>query len=167
MTNQTEVASDAIIAGKIVRNRKVMFDRDLADLYNVPTGQLKRAVRRNIKRFPNDFMFQLTQEEFKNLIFQNGTSNWGVTRKLPYVFTEQGVTMLSGILNSERAISVNIQIMRISQKCEKYFSITQKSGLSLKRSRPTYPIMIRISSSFFSIWMNFLCLKLIFPTARE
>ncbi len=106
---------DEIIMNQIyyIRGQKVMIDRDLAMLYNVATGNLNKAVQRNVKRFPEDFMFQLTAEEFKNLIFQNGTSSWGGTRKLPYVFTEQGVAMLSGVLSSDRAIAVNIQIMRI------------------------------------------------------
>ena len=93
-----------------------MLDKDLAELYQVTTGNLNKSVQRNIKRFPTDFMFQLTKEEFDqlkaNLIFQNGTSNWGGTRKLPYAFTEQGLAMLSGILNSDTAIYVNINIMR-------------------------------------------------------
>lgn len=93
-----------------------MLDKDLAELYQVTTGNLNKAVKRNIKRFPPDFMFQLTKEEFdelnQNLIFQNGTSNWGGTRKLPYAFTEQGLAMLSGVLNSDLAIEVNIGIMR-------------------------------------------------------
>ena len=93
-----------------------MLDRDLAELYLVTTSNLNKAVKRNIKRFPDDFMFQLTKQEFEelrdNLIFQNGTSNWGGTRKLPYAFTEQGLAMLSGLLNSDIAIQVNINIMR-------------------------------------------------------
>ncbi|MBB6127448.1 ORF6N domain-containing protein [Mucilaginibacter lappiensis] len=106
---------DELIMNKIyyIRDQKVMLDKDLAELYSVQTGHLNRAVMRNIKRFPEDFMFQLTQEEFKNLIYQNGISSWGGTRRLPYVFTEQGLAMLSGVLNSDRAIDVNIQIMRI------------------------------------------------------
>lgn len=102
------------IEGKIllIRERKVMLDRDLAELYGVTTGNLNKAVKRNITRFPEDFMFQLTKEEFDNLIFQNGISRWGGRRKLPYAFTEQGIAMLSSVLNSERAIQVNIQIMR-------------------------------------------------------
>ena len=87
-----------------IRGVKVMLDKDLADLYHVTTGNLNKAVKRNQKRFPLDFMFQLNQEEFQklkeNLIFQNGISNWGGTRKLPYAFTEQGLAMLSGLLNS-------------------------------------------------------------------
>ena len=107
-----------LIQSKIyeVRGQKVMLDRDLAELYNVTTSNLNKAVKRNIRRFPDDFMFQLTTAEFDelktNLIFQNGTSNWGGTRKLPYAFTEQGLAMLSGLLNSDIAIKVNINIMR-------------------------------------------------------
>ena len=99
-----------------IRGQRVMLDRDLAEMYQVTTGNLNKAVQRNIKRFPLDFMFQLTKEEFEelkaNLIFQNGRSNWGGTRKFPYAFTEQGLAMLSGILNSDIAIQVNINIMR-------------------------------------------------------
>jgi hypothetical protein len=109
------IVTDEIIQDKIfyVRDQKVMLDSDLAELYDVPTKQLNRAVMRNLKRFPEDFMFQLTHEEFRILKYQIGTSSWGGKRKLPMVFTEQGVAMLSGILNSDRAIAVNIQIMRI------------------------------------------------------
>ncbi len=99
-----------------IRNVKVMLDKDLAELYQVTTGNLNKAVKRNIKRFPPDFMFQLTKEEFEklrtDLIFQNGISRWGGTRKMPYAFTEQGLAMLSGLLNSDTAINVNISIMR-------------------------------------------------------
>ena len=99
-----------------IRGHKVMINRDLAELYQVTTGNLNKSVQRIIKRFPSDFMFQLTKEEFDqlktNLIFQNGISNWGGTRKLPYAFTEQGPAMLSGISNSDTAIQVNINIMR-------------------------------------------------------
>ena len=107
-----------LIQSKIyeIRGHKVMINRDLAELYQVTTGNLNKSVQRNIKRFPSDFMFQLTKEEFDqlktNLIFQNGISNWGGTRKLPYAFTEQGPAMLSGISNSDTAIQVNINIMR-------------------------------------------------------
>ncbi len=89
-----------------------MLDRDLAELYGVETRTLVQAVKRNIERFPEDFMFQATKKEFDDLIFQNGISSWGGTRKLPYAFTEQRVAMLSSVLKSKRAIMVNIQIMR-------------------------------------------------------
>jgi len=106
---------DEIIMNKIylIRGIKVMLDKDLAELYNVSTGNLNKAVNRNIKRFPEDFMFRLTKQEFDNLIFQIGTSSWGGTRKLPSAFTEQGVAMLSSVLHSERAILMNIQIIRV------------------------------------------------------
>ena len=115
MSNNRVAVPEEIIMNKIylIRDQKIMLDRDLAELYGVLTGNLNKAVKRNIKRFPEDFMFQLTKEEFDNLKFQFGTSSWGGTRNLPYAFTEQGVAMLSGILNSDRAINVNIQIMRI------------------------------------------------------
>lgn len=127
----------------IIRGQRVMLDRDLAMLYEVPTHRLNEAVKRNIERFPEDFMFQLTKEEFENLKSQNVTSNadenlisqiaisssdekiltkitsktsWGGVRKLPYVFTEHGVAMLSSVLNSKRAIAINIQIIRIFNK---------------------------------------------------
>ena len=95
-----------------IRGQKVMLDSDLATLYQVQTKVLNQAVKRNIKRFPSDFMFQLTKEEFLNLKSQFVTSSWGGVRKMPYVFTEQGVAMLSGLLNSNIAIAVNIKIMR-------------------------------------------------------
>ena len=97
-----------------IRGIKVMLDSDLAKLYGVETFNLNKAVKRNIERFPKDFMFQLTKEEYESLIFQNGISKSqrGGRRFMPYVFTEQGVAMLSSVLNSEQAIAINIQIMR-------------------------------------------------------
>jgi hypothetical protein len=100
----------------IIRKEKVMLDQDLAELYDVETSYLKRQVRRNIDRFPDDFMFELTTEEFENLRSQNGTSSWGGTRYAPMAFTEQGVAQLSSVLNSGRAIQVNIQIIRLFTK---------------------------------------------------
>ena len=97
----------------LLRGQKVMLDTDLAALYGVETGALTRAVRRNLDRFPPDFMFQLTKQEFDDLRRQSGTSSaWGGRRYPPYVFTEQGVAMLSTVLHSERAVQVNIEIMR-------------------------------------------------------
>jgi hypothetical protein len=94
------------------RGHKVMLDVDLAALYGVETKRLKEQVRRNISRFPEDFMFELNIDEFQSLRSQNASSKRGGTRYLPMVFTEQGVAMLSSILNSEKAIQVNIEIMR-------------------------------------------------------
>ncbi|RJP67341.1 MAG: ORF6N domain-containing protein [Ignavibacteriales bacterium] len=102
-----------------------MLDKDLADLYGVETKILNKAVKRNLDRFPEDFMFQLNSQEFMNLKFHFGTSNWGGTRKLPYAFTEQGIAMLSSVLRSERAVQVNIEIMRIFVKLRE-FSISNK-----------------------------------------
>ena len=90
-----------------------MLDKDLAELYDVETKVFNQAVKRNLKRFPSDFMFELTQTEFKNLKSQFVTSSWGGTRYLPNAFTEQGVAMLASILNSDKAISINIQIVRV------------------------------------------------------
>ena len=107
---------DEIIMSNIyyIRNQKVMIDSDLAKLYGVTTGNLNKSVKRNLKRFPDDFMFRLTEKEYESLRFQIGILKRGEHSKfLPYVFTEQGVAMLSGVLSSDRAIAVNIQIMRI------------------------------------------------------
>ena len=95
-----------------IRGQRVMLDRDLARIYQVETRALNQSVKRNIKRFPSDFMFQLTEDEFQNLKSQFVTSSWGGVRKLPNAFTEQGVAMLSGLLNSDVAIEANIRIMR-------------------------------------------------------
>jgi len=104
----------ALIKSKIheIRGVKVMLDFDLADIYGVETRRLNEQVARNIKRFPCDFMFQLTNQEFVILMSQIATSRWGGTRKLPYAFTEHGVTMLASVLKSERAIEINLDIVR-------------------------------------------------------
>jgi hypothetical protein len=110
--------SEETISDKIyfIRNQKVMLDSDLASLYEVETRRLNEQVKRNISRFPSDFMFQLTEIEFENLMSQIATSSWGGIRKLPYAFTEHGVLMLSSVLKSDKAIQTNIQIMRIFTK---------------------------------------------------
>lgn len=95
-----------------IRGCKVMLDSDLAVLYETETKRLKEAVRRNINRFPPDFMFELNESEFETLRTQNATSNRGGTRYMPFAFTEQGVAMLASVLNSPKAIEVNIQIVR-------------------------------------------------------
>lgn len=96
-----------------IRGQKVMLDRDLAELYHVETKRLNEQVKRNLMRFPSDFMFQLSEMEFKNLKSQIATSRWGGVRKLPNAFTELGIAMLSSVLSSEVAIQVNINIMRV------------------------------------------------------
>lgn len=97
---------------KVIRGQQVMLDSDLSALYGVETRRLNEQVKRNIERFPDDFMFQLRKEELDNLMSQNATSSWGGTRKLPYAFTEQGIAMLSSVLKSQTAVEVNIRIMR-------------------------------------------------------
>lgn len=119
--NQVTVIPDEVVINKIylIRNEKVMLDKDLAALYGVETKRLNEQVKRNIERFPEDFMFRLTEIEFDNLKSQNATSSWGGRRNLPYAFTEHGVLMLSSVLNSGLAIKVNIQIMRVYTKIRK------------------------------------------------
>jgi hypothetical protein len=115
----------SVIQSKIyeIRGARVMLDFDLAELYRVETRALNQSVKRNLKRFPSDFMFQLTHEEWNNLMSQFVISSWGGTRKLPYAFTEQGVAMLSGLLNSDIAIEVNISIMRAFVAIRNYFTL--------------------------------------------
>ena len=118
--SKTLLIPDEIVMNKIylIRGQKVMIDNDLADLYDIETKRLKEAVRRNSDRFPEDFMFELTQKEFESLRSQIATSKTGRggARYLPMAFTEQGVAMLSSVLNSETAIRVNIQIIRVFTK---------------------------------------------------
>lgn len=97
---------------RIIRDRQVMLDSDLSKLYGVETRRLNEQVKRNIDRFPDDFMFQLSKDELDDLKSQNATSSWGGVRKLPYAFTEQGIAMLSSVLKSKTAVEVNIRIMR-------------------------------------------------------
>lgn len=122
MTNELVITKT--IASKIftIRGQKVMIDRDLAGLYEVSVKTLNQAVKRNIKRFPDDFMFQLNQEEWDNLRSQIVTANSNIAkvRYLPYAFTEQGIAMLSGLLNSDVAIFANIQIMRVFVKIKQF-----------------------------------------------
>lgn len=112
MQKSTKITN--IIEQKIllIRDEKVLLDADLAKLYGVETKVLVQAVKRNIARFPDDFMFQLSKDEFENLKSQIVTSSWGGRRTTPYAFTEQGVAMLSSVLRSKRAVDVNIEIMR-------------------------------------------------------
>jgi hypothetical protein len=118
MGRSTIAIPDEVVMSKIyvIRGQKVMLDDDLAELYGVETRRLNEQVKRNIERFPDDFMFTLSEEEFANLISQIATSKWGGRRKSPNAFTEHGVLMLSSVLNSKQAIQVNIQIMRIYAK---------------------------------------------------
>lgn len=126
---------DEIILNKIYffRGHKVMIDKDLSELYQVETRRLNEQVKRNLKRFPEDFMFQLSEKEFEILKSQNATSSWGGTRKLPYAFTEHGVLMLSSVLNSNRAIDVNIKIMRIFTRIRQLFTENTELRLALEK----------------------------------
>ena len=118
-----------------IRGQKVMLDSDLAKLYQVETKVLNQAVKRNLKRFPPDFMFQLDSKEFTDLKSQIVTSSWGGTRKLPSAFTEQGVAMLSGLLHSDIAIEANIAIMRAFVQIREYLLATSSLSAELKELR--------------------------------
>jgi hypothetical protein len=126
---------DEIVINKIylIRGMKVMLDRDLAEMYEVETKVLKQSIKRNLDRFPEDFMFELTDEEFENLKSQIATSSWGGTRYNPMVFTEQGVAMLSSILKSPIAIQVNIQIIRVFTKMREMLSTNKDVLLKLEQ----------------------------------
>lgn len=126
---------DEVVISKIylIRDKKVMLDDDLAELYQVETRRLNEQVKRNIERFPEDFMFQLTESEWEILKSQNATSSWGGRRKRPFAFTEYGVLMLSSILNSDRAIQVNIQIMRIYAKLREMLMTNKDILLKLEK----------------------------------
>jgi len=137
MAGDLLISSEKIVSKiYVIRSKKVMLDKDLAKLYGVATGNLNLAVKRNIKRFPEDFMFQVNKTEFKNLILQIETSSWGGVRKLPYAFTEQGVAMLASVLNSDRAINVNIQIIRTFVKIRELMAtneILQRKIMELEK----------------------------------
>ncbi len=134
-----------VIQNKIyeIRGVRVMLDRDLAELYQVTTGALNQAVKRNAKRFPNDFMFQLTLEEFANLKSQIVTSSWGGIRKMPYAFTEQGLAMLSGLLNSDVAVNANIAIMRAFVAMRNYIATTSTITAELAEIRSKLTLLER------------------------
>lgn len=139
MITQKDVAlADDVVMTKIyvIRGQKVMLDRDLAELYGVETKQLKRQVNRNSERFPEDFMFELSVEENATLRSQFGTLKRGEHSKfLPYVFTEHGILMLSSVLNSPKAIMVNIQIMRIFAKIRQTLTDTTELKLAVEEIR--------------------------------
>lgn len=117
----------------VIRGQKVMLDEDLAVMYGVETRRLNEQVKRNGKRFPKDFMFTITLKEYENLKSQNATSSWGGRRKLPNAFTEQGVAMLSSIINSDIAIEVNIRIIRVFTKLREYALTHKEILLQLSR----------------------------------
>ena len=145
--------TESLVSSKIyiVRDKKVMLDRDLAELYEVETRALNQAVSRNLSRFPEEFMFQLSPGEFEILISQIVTSSWGGTRKMPFAFTEYGVAMLSSVLWSKRAIKVNIQIMLVFSRIREMLMIHSGSNSILKKSRNDFIIRTRILSLYFHI----------------
>ena len=118
-----------------IRGRRVMLDSDLAALYCVETRSLNQSVKRNIERFPDDFMFQLTTEEMNNLKSHFVTSSWGGTRKLPLAFTREGIAMLSGLLRSEVAVQANINIMRAFFQMQEALLIVSNTQLQLEQIR--------------------------------
>ncbi len=130
----------------LIRNEKVMLDSDLAKLYGVTTRRLNEQVRRNLKRFPDDFMFQLTSEEEESLRSQIATSKKGRggRRYAPYVFTEQGVAMLSSVLNSDQAIEVNIAIMRAFVKLREMLATHKELAQKLEKMEKQYDAQFRI-----------------------
>ena len=129
------ILPDELIINKIylIRGQKVMLDKDLAEMYGIDTKVLKQAVKRNMARFPKDFIFMLTQKEFQHLRSQIVTSSWGGVRYLPTAFTEQGVAMLSGVLNSPVAVQVHIQIIRIFTKMKEMLLTNKDILLKLEK----------------------------------
>src|SRR3989337_836613 len=128
----------------MIRGQKVMLDVDLAAIYGVTTKRLNEQVRRNLRRFPSDFMFQLTSEEAESLRSQIATSKRGGRRYLPYVFTEQGVAMLSSVLNSERAIEVNILIMRAFVKLREMLATHKDLAKKLEGMEKNYDEQFKV-----------------------
>jgi len=128
----------------LVRGHRVMLDRDLAQLYCVETKVFNQSVRRNKGRFPEDFMFQLTKEEFKILRSQFVTSSWGGQRYLPFVFTQEGVAMLSGVLNSPRAIAVNIEIMRAFVRLRRILATHKDLAAKLTKLEKKYNSQFKV-----------------------
>ena len=139
----------------LLRGQKVMLDSDLAELYGVETFNLNKTVKRNLARFPADFMFQLTSEEVENLRFQIGisSSSHGGRRYVPYVFTEQGVAMLSSVLNSERAIQVNIAIMRAFVKLREMLITNQELAEKLAAMEQRYDSQLQLVFQAFNLLM--------------
>lgn len=133
----TELIPDEMIMNKIyvIRDQKVMLDKDLAELYGVSTKVFNQAVKRNIRRFPKDFMFELTPEEFDELRSHFVTSKKGGTRYLPSVFTEQGVAMLASILNTDTAIDINIRIIRVFTRIRKMMMDQTEMWLILEETK--------------------------------
>jgi hypothetical protein len=142
----SEIIDSDSILNKIyvIRGMKVMLDKDLAELYGVETKRLKEQVRRNLGRFPDDFMFELKRAEINNLRSHIATSSWGGTRYASMAFTEQGVAMLSSVLNSERAIQVNIQIMRAFTQLRKMVSTHEDLRKKIEDMEKRYDVQFKV-----------------------
>ena len=134
-----------------IRNQKVMIDKDLAELYNVPTSRLNEAVKRNIKRFPDDFMFKLTKDELNELIANcDRFQNLKHSPTTPNVFTEQGVAMLSSVLNSERAVAINIEIIRTFVKLRQYALMNTEKSKEIEELRKMLMLHIEHTDKKFA-----------------
>lgn len=129
---------------RYIRGQKVILDTDIANLYEIEVKNLNRAVKRNLDRFPKDFMFQLNDVETKNLRFQNGTSKHGGRRYNPYAFTEQGVAMLSSVLNSKKAINVNIEIMRAFVELRRMIESNKELLVRIEKLENKYDAQFKI-----------------------
>lgn len=142
----TKLIPQDVIQNKIflVRGQKVMFDKDLAALYGVETKYLTRQVRRNVERFPEDFLLFLTRQEVTILKRHFGTSSWGGTRKPPFAFTEHGILMLSSVLNSKRAVQVNIQIMRTFTRLREMLASNEKLRRKIEEMEKKYDRQFQI-----------------------
>lgn len=145
MTDKTLIATVEQIESRIffIRGQKVMLDADLAELYEVETRRLNEQVRRNNERFPEDFMFQLTTEEFANLKSQFATSSWGGRRKLPFVFTEHGAIMAASVLNSKRAIETSVQVVRAFVRLRQMLASNAELSRKLVALEKKYDIKFR------------------------
>ena len=129
MSNAITLTDESVISKiYLIRDKKVMLDKDLAEMYGVETRRLNEQVKRNLDRFPEDFMFQLNEDEFESLMSQFATSNRGGRRKRPFAFTEHGVLMLSSVLSSPTAIQVNIKIMRVYTRLREKFLRSSAQG---------------------------------------
>jgi hypothetical protein len=144
--NKSRAVVPAFISQKIyfLRGQRVMLSPDLARLYGVEVRALAQAVQRNRERFPDDFLFQLTDEEYKNLKSQFVTSSWGGARHTPYAFTEQGVAMLSSVLRGKRAVQVNIAIMRTFVRLREMLATNQKLRRKIQELEKKYDAKFRI-----------------------
>jgi len=160
--SQSDLIPSEIIEKRIYlwRGQKVLLDFHLAELYDIETKTHKRAVRRNIERFPNAFCFQLTKSELNVLRYHLGTSSWGGIRYLPFAFTEQGVAMLSSVLRSKKAIEVNISIMRIFVRLRHLLADHQASRKSLKNLNENMTVNSKsFLMQYVSLWLHHLQLK--------